>query len=101
MKALASYGFGGILADDMGLGKTVQSITFIVSELANIREQKLPVLIVCPSSLTYNWLHEIGTFAPELEAIIIDGKKDGERKAIAGSGCGGCHHYILSIAAKR
>lgn len=82
MKALASYGFGGILADDMGLGKTVQSITFIVSELANIREQKLPVLIVCPSSLTYNWLHEIGTFAPELEAIIIDGKKTEREKLL-------------------
>ncbi|KGR75716.1 DEAD/DEAH box helicase [Ureibacillus sinduriensis] len=75
MKALAAFGFGGVLADDMGLGKTLQSIAFIVSELASIRELKLPVLIVCPSSLTYNWLHEITAFSPEIEAIIIDGKK--------------------------
>lgn len=75
MKTLSSYGFGGVLADDMGLGKTVQSIAFIVSELPNIRERKLPVLIVCPSSLTYNWLHEILKFAPELQAIVIDGNK--------------------------
>ena len=84
MKALASYGFGGVLADDMGLGKTLQSITFIVSELIDIRELKLPVLIVCPSSLTYNWLHEINTFAPELDAIIIDGKKVEREKLLQG-----------------
>lgn len=81
MKLLASYGFGGVLADDMGLGKTLQSITFIVSELSNIRERKLPVLIVCPSSLTYNWLHEMMTYAPELHAIVIDGTSE-ERKAL-------------------
>ncbi|MFC0560571.1 DEAD/DEAH box helicase [Halalkalibacter alkalisediminis] len=80
MKTLASYGFGGILADDMGLGKTLQSITFIVSELSRIRERREPVLIVCPSSLTYNWLHEIMKFAPELQAVVIDGHKlDRER----------------------
>ncbi|WP_099351816.1 DEAD/DEAH box helicase [Fredinandcohnia onubensis] len=81
LKTLASYGFGGVLADDMGLGKTVQSIAFIVSELQTIRERKHPVLIVCPSSLTYNWLHEILKFAPELQAIIIDGDK-AERRAL-------------------
>lgn len=75
MKALSSYGFGGVLADDMGLGKTIQSITFIVSELSMIRHEKQPVLIICPSSLTYNWLQEIMTFAPELQAIIIDGNQ--------------------------
>jgi SNF2 family DNA or RNA helicase len=75
MKTLASYGFGGILADDMGLGKTLQSITFILSELPNIRDRKLPVLIVCPSSLTYNWLNEIKKFAPEVKALVVDGNK--------------------------
>ena len=73
MKALANYGFGGVLADDMGLGKTIQSITFIVSELQNIRRQQQPVLIVCPSALTYNWLQEFMTFAPEIQTIVIDG----------------------------
>ncbi|MDL4840871.1 DEAD/DEAH box helicase [Aquibacillus rhizosphaerae] len=75
MKTLASYGFGGILADDMGLGKTLQSIAFIVSELDHIREKSLPVLIVCPSSITYNWLNEISKFASELQAVVIDGSK--------------------------
>ncbi|MDR0137824.1 SNF2 helicase associated domain-containing protein [Metabacillus idriensis] len=75
MKTLAGYGFGGILADDMGLGKTLQSITYILSELPDIRKKKLPVLIVCPSSLTYNWVGEIMKFGPVIEAVVIDGNK--------------------------
>ncbi|MBT2691193.1 SNF2 helicase associated domain-containing protein [Bacillus sp. ISL-47] len=73
MKTLAHYGFGGILADDMGLGKTLQSIAFIHSELPAIRQSKRPALIVCPSSLTYNWLSELMKFAPEIQAVVIDG----------------------------
>ncbi|MGE7781111.1 SNF2 helicase associated domain-containing protein [Peribacillus sp. NPDC097264] len=75
MKSLAGYGFGGILADDMGLGKTLQSIAFILSELSAIRQRKLPVLIVCPSSLTYNWLSEFMKFAPEIQAVVMDGSQ--------------------------
>jgi SNF2 family DNA or RNA helicase len=75
MKTLAKYGFGGILADDMGLGKTLQSITFILSELHHIRKKKMPVLIVCPSSLTYNWLSEMMKFAPGVQATVMDGNK--------------------------
>ncbi|NYV66901.1 DEAD/DEAH box helicase [Bacillus sp. Gen3] len=75
MKTLASYGFGGILADDMGLGKTLQSISFIQSELSEIRQKQHPALIICPSSLTYNWLSEIMTFTPQIQAIVIDGNK--------------------------
>lgn len=74
LKLLSNYGFGGVLADDMGLGKTVQSIAFIVSELPIIRANKQLVLIVCPSSLSYNWLYEFMQFAPEVEAIVIDGE---------------------------
>ena len=75
MKTLASYGFGGILADDMGLGKTLQSITYIASELSDVRKRQQPILIVCPSSLVYNWLSEFLKFSPEIVAVIIDGNK--------------------------
>ena len=75
MKTLAHYGFGGILADDMGLGKTIQSIAFIVSVSPDIRKNNQPVLVVCPSSVTYNWLSEIRKFAPQLQAVVIDGTK--------------------------
>ncbi|MEW9677432.1 DEAD/DEAH box helicase [Lentibacillus sp. L22] len=75
MKTLASHGFGGILADDMGLGKTLQSIAFILSHLTDIRKQKQPALIVCPSALTYNWLSEITRFAPDIKAVVVDGNQ--------------------------
>lgn len=81
LKTLASHGFGGVLADDMGLGKTLQSIAYIVSELSVIRKNKQPVLIVCPSSLTYNWLSELMKFSPEIQAVVVDGTKE-ERHAI-------------------
>jgi SNF2 family DNA or RNA helicase len=80
LKTLASYGFGGILADDMGLGKTLQSITYIVSELEQIREKKQPILIVSPASLTYNWLSELIKFAPDVQAIVMDGSKEDRLK---------------------
>jgi SNF2 family DNA or RNA helicase len=84
MKTLAYYGFGGILADDMGLGKTIQSIAFIVSVLPTVRKEKLPVLIVCPSSLTYNWLNEFRKFAPSLNVVVIDGTKVERTKLLKG-----------------
>lgn len=67
---LSLYGFGGILADDMGLGKTLQVIAFTMS----IKRDK-PVLVIAPSSLTYNWQNEIIKFAPEAKSLIIEGHK--------------------------
>lgn len=84
MKTLAGYGFGGVLADDMGLGKTVQSIAFILSVLPDLRNRKQPALIVCPSSVTYNWLDEITRFAPELQARVIDGSKTNREELYKG-----------------
>lgn len=82
MKTLAHYRFGGILADDMGLGKTLQSITFIASVLPEIREKKLPVLVVSPSSLVYNWLSELKKFTPNIRAVIVDGNQAERRKIL-------------------
>ncbi|WP_152396144.1 DEAD/DEAH box helicase [Paenibacillus guangzhouensis] len=81
MKTLAHYRFGGILADDMGLGKTIQSITFLVSVLPEIRWEKRQALIICPASLVYNWQNELRRFAPEIRAVIADGSKT-ERSGI-------------------
>ena len=83
MKLLANFGFGGVLADDMGLGKTLQSILFIVSELEKNRRQQKRTLIVCPSAVTYNWLNELIKFAPEVEAVVIDGTVQQRRKLLA------------------
>lgn len=72
---LAKYKFGGILADDMGLGKTLQSIAFIESALPDIRARNLPVLIVCPASLLYNWRNELEKFTPHIQVQVVDGHK--------------------------
>ncbi|GGD88018.1 helicase SNF [Paenibacillus nasutitermitis] len=82
MKTLAYYHFGGILADDMGLGKTLQSIAFLVSVLPEIRSGKQPAIIVCPSSLVYNWQNELKKFAPEIRSIIADGPQAGRFAAL-------------------
>src|SRR5690606_19620771 len=60
--------WGGCLADDMGLGKTLQTITFL-QHLCN----KYPGethLVVCPTSLIYNWESELQKFAPGLRYAI-------------------------------
>jgi len=64
--------FGGILADEMGLGKTLQTLAFISSCHKN---QKLsgPVLIVCPTSLVFNWTAEAKKFTPELKVVALQG----------------------------
>ncbi|AGX02386.1 MULTISPECIES: DEAD/DEAH box helicase [Bacillus] len=86
LKTLAGYGFGGILADDMGLGKTLQAIAYILSELPAIRRLQQPALIVCPSSLTYNWQSEFERFAPEIKSIVMDGSKSEREKMLAEAG---------------
>lgn len=83
MKTLAHYHFGGILADDMGLGKTLQAIAFIVSVLPEARSQGLPILVVAPASLVYNWRNELGKFAPEVRTVIADGSPS-ERSRLLG-----------------
>ncbi|MDQ0230040.1 DEAD/DEAH box helicase [Metabacillus malikii] len=75
LKTLSKYQFGGILADDMGLGKTIQAITFILSNVSEIRHLKKPAVIVSPSSLIYNWANELKKFAPELRVMVVAGTK--------------------------
>lgn len=70
LKTLDAYQFGGVLADDMGLGKTLQAITFIQSK---INEENGKYLIVCPSSVLYNWKYEFNKFTETIDPVIISG----------------------------
>ncbi len=81
-KTLARCGFGGILADEMGLGKTLQTIAFIKSEVDENKGNKMPSLVVCPTSLVYNWQDEINKFQQDLKCVIVSGSKEEREKNI-------------------
>lgn len=82
-KTLGDCGFGGILGDEMGLGKTLQSITYISSQL-NEGKLKDKALIVCPTSLVYNWEAEFKKFAPDITVAIVSGSKKERENIFSG-----------------
>lgn len=66
-----------IIGDEMGLGKTPQAIA------AMLVENTFPAIIVCPPSLTLNWVRELKNFAPQLvverlvgQTVTTPGKAD-------------------------
>lgn len=68
LQSLDELGWGGCLADDMGLGKTLQTITFL-----QYVKEKYPgstQLVVCPTSLIFNWESELQKFCPTLKFHI-------------------------------
>ena len=68
---LTEVNWGGILADDMGLGKTVQALSFL--EYYKAQHKKMTALVVCPTTLIYNWENEIKKFTPSLSYYIHHG----------------------------
>src|SRR5690606_15286510 len=70
---LNEAGWGGILADDMGLGKTVQALTFF--QYFKNKTPQAKFLVVCPTTLMYNWENEIKKFTPGLTHLIHHGPK--------------------------
>ena len=63
--------WGGILADDMGLGKTIQALSFI----HHLKQEQgtLKALVVCHTTLMFNWQNEIRKFTPSLTYYIHHG----------------------------
>ena len=68
---LTEVQWGGILADDMGLGKTVQALSFL--HHLKTKNGKLRALVVCPTTLMFNWQNEIKKFTPELSFYVHHG----------------------------
>ncbi|HWX21419.1 MAG TPA: SNF2-related protein [Candidatus Binatia bacterium] len=69
---LRENGFGGILADEMGLGKTLQTLAFL-RFIRQTRPGVAPMLIVCPTSLVFNWVAEARKFTPDLKVLALQG----------------------------
>jgi SNF2 family DNA or RNA helicase len=53
----------------MGLGKTLQALAF----LRTVSGRKQPCLVVCPTSLVWNWISEAQKFTPELKVLALHG----------------------------
>jgi superfamily II DNA or RNA helicase len=71
---LRENGFGGILADEMGLGKTLQALACLCTRGQETTGGRPgPALVVCPTSLVFNWLAEAARFAPALKVLAIQG----------------------------
>ena len=73
---LTANRFGGILADDMGLGKTVQTLAWLLwlrnERASSGAKENYPSLVVCPKSVTDNWLVEGSRFAPALRVHVLE-----------------------------
>ena len=68
---LNDVSWGGILADDMGLGKTIQALTMLHHYKASTGGLK--AIVVCPTTLIYNWKNEVEKFTPSLSWHIHHG----------------------------
>ena len=97
LATMEALGLNPCLADDMGLGKTIQVLALLLHERdcygaveSEQSDDKLPTLLIAPTSVLSNWRKEVEKFAPELNCIIHHG---GDRirsekefaKAIAGT----------------
>nr|WP_166158393.1 DEAD/DEAH box helicase [Neochlamydia sp. AcF84]NGY96003.1 hypothetical protein [Neochlamydia sp. AcF84] len=80
LNRLRDMHLNGILADDMGLGKTLQSIIAITQH--KLEHPKAISLVVCPTSLVYNWKEEIGKFNPQLKVLAVDGTPTQRKKLL-------------------
>jgi SNF2 family DNA or RNA helicase len=58
-----------ILGDQPGLGKTIQALATVAMEGA------LPVVVVCPNTLKFNWERECNRFFPSLKVSVMNGTK--------------------------
>ncbi len=81
LERLRSMHLNGILADDMGLGKTLQAIVALTQYYQNPKNKTLS-LIVCPTSLLYNWYEEFHRFNPLLKVLVVDGIPNQRKKLL-------------------
>ena len=91
MASLGQYNLNCALCDDMGLGKTLQALCVVLNE-SYLRTKNLPKgqpkplnLIVCPTSITYNWRNEIRKYFDGIRVAIYEGSAQEKTKIIKGT----------------
>jgi hypothetical protein len=72
LESLRTMGVGGLLADDMGLGKTVQVLAHLLLTQEQ-KDQAMPSLVICPTSVLLNWAEQAARFAPSLNILTLRG----------------------------
>lgn len=73
MANMCSLNFGLCLADDMGLGKTIQVIALLQHYKERYPKELNSVLVICPTSVLFNWKREINKFGPKLKIEMHHG----------------------------
>lgn len=63
----------GLLGMDMGLGKTITSISHTSNSIQKDKKD-LRTLVVCPSSLKYEWAYQLAKFSDYSYTVIPSGK---------------------------
>ncbi len=82
LQQLRGMYLNGVLADDMGLGKTLQAIISLTQYKKD--HSKSVSIVVCPTSLVYNWKEEFSKFNPKFKVLVVDGTPQQRKKLIEG-----------------
>ncbi len=78
---MTDFNFGICLADDMGLGKTIEVISFLLHRKEKYKEiSSGSILIICPTSVLFNWHRELQKFAPSLDILVYHGSERIDKK---------------------
>lgn len=78
LSVLVQHRLSGILADDMGLGKTFEMIALLSQD-----KTQMPILVVSPKSLIYNWENEFHKWTPFQKVHVLDGDKASRQTMIS------------------
>lgn len=83
------------LGDDMGLGKTLSVLSYF-SSLKGADLFSL-LLVVCPNSLSRNWLREASMWFPELRATVLAGDKAAKAWSLRLLNSGGLEQDVVVV----
>ena len=84
-----------LVAYDLGLGKTVLTIAAI-EELKAVGKIKKPGIIICLSSLKYQWAEQIRKFTDDSQPLVIDGTPKQREAQYASALTGEYSHVIVN-----